>query len=365
MTIVSKVLFVQEQLTDLLNRQQDPAISIILGNGNKDIDRRALKILFKDAMKEVQKQLQSRDYNKHKIQEIEENIEKEIEETDLPSQLKGLGIFASEQAVDILLFPFDVSTKIVVDNHFQVRDLLFAVNRTFQYDIIHLSKKDTRFFNGYGPDIIEIKYHKDFPHGIQTYLEDHWTIDPMYMKMHALTIYSKKVDDFLRLHTNMNKPLVVIGDPELIGYFRKETRYPKRIIAEVHGDYEAATLPEIKKHVDSVYPEMLKNWQIQLLKKNQHYIDAMQYAAGIKDVWKAVFLREGWMLIIEKDYTQSGWSYNSGLRFSIDEEKTDGQYHEDAINDLIEMVLTTGGEVCFVDSGMLNKFDKILLITRY
>jgi len=77
-------------------------------------------------------------------------------------------------------------------------------------------------------------------------------------------------------------------------------------------------------------------------------------------------MKEARILLTERGYRVEGYSTKDGLFLTFDPEfAPGGDYHEDAIDDLAEMVLAQGGEAYFLAPGKLEKFDRILLTTRF
>jgi len=51
--------------------------------------------------------------------------------------------------------------------------------------------------------------------------------------------------------------------------------------------------------------------------------------------------------------------------FSSEDNLKNAFYIKDAVDDVIEKVISSGGDVEFVDEGILNNFDKIVLLEYY
>jgi hypothetical protein len=93
---------------------------------------------------------------------------------------------------------------------------------------------------------------------------------------------------------------------------------------------------------------------------------AGKLTSGIDAVWKDVTNKNGRLLIVEKNYM-------SPARYSIPEdalyvgppEAENRFFIKDAVDDIIEKVLENGGDVEFVDEGILTKHAGIALIGYY
>ncbi|WP_457573977.1 baeRF3 domain-containing protein [Desulfolithobacter sp.] len=368
MNFANKAITIQEKLVNLLNKKEKPAVSIIIGNEARTTENAALRIALKDEIKKVRETLGERGYSKRLVRLLEEKMQQAMEEVDFTGFLYGIGIFVSENEYEILYFPFQVTSKTTVDTSFEIRDLLMTVNRSFQYDVILLSKKKTRFFNAYGPDIQELRTSV-IPEGVDDIIKmkKAGAIDPEKVETDALKKYVRDVDHFVRIFTPVNRPLVVIGDARLQSYFKETTRRPDKIIGEIQGSFDDARVSEIQERVAEIYREFQDKWENQLLDSMQEEIDRLRYVSGLQEVWTVAAMKEGRVLLTERDYRQKGWSVKDGVFLVLGEEKPEeeAEFHEDAVDDIVEMVLSQGGESYFVQPGKLEKYDRIILSTRY
>jgi hypothetical protein len=87
---------------------------------------------------------------------------------------------------------------------------------------------------------------------------------------------------------------------------------------------------------------------------------------GIKQVWQAASQKNGRLLLVEKNFmypahqgaqpesiTREDFSLNSPF------------YIKDAVDDVMEKVLTCGGDIEFVRDGTLKEYGRIALIKFY
>jgi predicted transcriptional regulator len=97
-------------------------------------------------------------------------------------------------------------------------------------------------------------------------------------------------------------------------------------------------------------------------------LGAKRLASGIDDSWKSAVEGRGMELVVEEGYRQPAILHREGyvLELVDDESATDGPRHlDDAVDELVELVLEKGGEVTFVDDGALADCDRVALILRY
>ena len=362
----NKALTLQEKLVELLRVKEEPAVSIILYNEAPSPRNEKFQIALKDAIKEAVKKLEEQGYDKRIVRELEEKMTKLEEKVYYENISKSLVMFVSPHYEEILDIPFKVENKIIVDNSFETRDLLRTVNRLFKYDVILLSKKKTRFFNGFHDVLMEIP-NSDIPEGMEFYLESRVNMkdDPGKAESEAMRLYVLDVDKFLRTYTDMHTPLIVIGDKKLVSYFKNNTKRPAKILDEIYGSYDDARLSEIEKKVTEKLQEYISKRDDELLERVQPDIDRYSYVSGLQEAWEIAAMKEARIMLVEQGYKVEGYSINNGLFLVFDKpENREYEYHADVVDDLAEMVLLQGGEVYFLSPGKLEKYDKILITTR-
>ncbi len=357
---------IQNKLVDLMNVKESPSVSIILKKETPSTRYEEFQLAYKNAVKEAIEKLEALDFPYKTIEHIKNELNSIAEELPFIDGFKTLAVFVSPHRTEVIPLPVEAVSKIVADdNSFEVRDLLRAINRTFQYGVLVLSKKDTRFFHGMNEEIMEIQ--ENLPAGVEYYLEARVgdKNDPAKAETEAAKLYVHEVEHFIRQHTDLNAPLILMGDEKIISYFKNYTKRPKKILAEIHGSYSDSTLAQIKEKIVSQLSELIKKRDEQLLERIQHDIDGLNYAAGIQDCWTAAAMKEARVLLVEQGYSLEGYSVQNGLFLTFSKPDEDFEYHADVIDDLAEMVLAQGGEVYFVQPGLLEKFDKVILTTRY
>ena len=72
------------------------------------------------------------------------------------------------------------------------------------------------------------------------------------------------------------------------------------------------------------------------------------------------------MLVVEKNYMFPAQHSSSADKIEkLEEPYNRFSYIKDAVDDVIERVLDNGGDVEFVDEGLLKEYEKIVLINYY
>ena len=140
----------------------------------------------------------------------------------------------------------------------------------------------------------------------------------------------------------------------------------KHVIDYIPGNFEESSEAEFHKTMTPY----LQNWKIVQQKKVMNQIDeamgCKKLAVGINQVWKAAGEKRGRLLVVEKNFifpAQHGSSPE--VIYNNDDLVQKPFYIKDAVDDIIEKVLASGGDVEFVDEGILKYFSKIALIEYF
>jgi hypothetical protein len=157
-----------------------------------------------------------------------------------------------------------------------------------------------------------------------------------------------------------------MGVKKTLGYLKEITKNGKSIVGYVEGNYDETAESELA----GILKPYLDNWKKvkmdDLRHRMEHAADAGKLATGIRDVWKQASQHRGRLLIVEKNfmYTAQQGSRDDVIYMPV-EPYNKFSYIKDAVDDVIEKVLENGGDVEFVEDGMLNDYQHISLIEFY
>ena len=152
--------FLIEELEMLQREKGKPCVSIIaplwdLSAGRKT-DKLYLQKVIKAAIDEIKLTYPG------EAASLVESINNLHNEINFDRAREGIGIFVSSDFKYQTFFPFSVKEKIVVDNSFEIKDVLFKAQYAFPYYLLHLAEKKARLYRGKLKDLEEVN-SKDFP----------------------------------------------------------------------------------------------------------------------------------------------------------------------------------------------------------
>jgi hypothetical protein len=108
-----------------------------------------------------------------------------------------------------------------------------------------------------------------------------------------------------------------------------------------------------------------KVMQKDLLNKLEEAAGKKKLATGMKEVWSDAMSHRGRLLLVEKNYMYAAQQSSEDAIYKAIEPYNHFSCIKDAVDDVIEKVLGNGGDVEFVDEGLLKEYHHIALIRFY
>jgi len=346
-----------------------PAVSIILPFEPKMSLKAEITQQLKFATDKVEKEIRQH-YPAEIGALVIQKLRTVIKNLNFNTYKKSIAIYVSPVFEKVLYLDMEVEARITVDESFEIRDLIYAKKESQQYLVVLLSGKHSRVFAANADTFIRIKsnvpddisaFDNDAPERVANFS------DPSDHKEIMLKKFLHQTDLGLGfLLQAYPLPVFVAGPAKMLGYFKNITKNEKSIISYIHGNYDEATDAELKEILRLYVNDWKKVKQENLRLQMEKAADAGKLAIGIKDVWKQATQHHGHLLIVEKSFmypAQRG--SNNDVRYMPAGPYNKFSYIRDAVDDIIEKVLENGGDVEFVDDGMLTNYQRIVLTVYY
>ena len=368
-----------EDLLMLQKAKGNICISVIVPTHRTSPDRRVDKPEVEEAIDKAKQLLQIK-YPEKDIKPLLQSLDDQLEAIDFVHNTEGIGLYISPGVKVIVHFPFPVEEKIMVDNNFEIRDLLYKLNYDQPYYVLMLTEKEAKLFEGSWNNLSEIKgdhwpwkYEDEYVYSkparsssfaghahVKIFEKDKTELEHI-----RFTNFFREIDKKLNDYLMNNTPLIILAPERENSLFEKISMHRKNIIHKIHGSYGYENLKSIS---DIVWPGMYEHLQTerkQLINEFKEMIGEHRGISGIQSVWEAAKEGKALKLLVEKDYRCPGFvtenDYNLYLRPPNATHKT----LPDAVDELIETVLQKNGKVYFTDNDWLKDYGRIALITRY
>jgi len=344
-----------------------PAISIIMPFEPKMVSKNELTHSLKLALDRVNEQLRENYPNKISAL-VMSKLKSIVKELNFNTHKKSVAIYVSPVFEKVLYLDITVEQKIIIDESFEIRDLVYSKKQLRKYLVLLLSGKECRILLGNTNSLVRIisdspdpAYITDPPEKVANFSDPSARKDILLEKF--LHHIEKSLDLIL---SSYHLPLFVMGTERIMGHFKKLTKYGSAVIEYIPGNYEEATVEKLRKTLE---PYLL-NWKNirdkDLLNQLHEAADNKKLAFGMKSVWQEAMNHKGKLLVVEKNFMYAAEQGSTGdIIYKATEPYNKFSYIKDAVDDVIEKVLANGGDVEFVDENILTPFQHIALVKYY
>lgn len=346
-----------------------PAISIILPFEPKMGQKAALAYSLKTVTDRVEQDLISNYPDEiaslalHKLKTIIKNL-------NYDTHKKSIAIYLSPVFEKVLYLDIPVEEKIIIDESFEIRDLVYSKKKIQDYLVLLLSSNEIQLYHGNSNMLSRIvsttpeSYHafeNDVPQRVANFSDMAERKEILMNKF--LYHVDHSLDHILKAY---QLPVFVMGTERVSGHFKSITKHQAAIVEYIQGNYEEATLPQLQE----ILKPYLNNWEIVKQKKLMNEVEEAagnkKLAYGMQEVWQEVMNKKGRLLLVEKNYRYTAeHGSRKDIIYKADDSYNKFSYIKDAVDDVIEKILETGGDVEFVEENMLDGYEHIALIKYY
>jgi hypothetical protein len=276
---------------------------------------------------------------------ILERLKSVVKNLDYSTHKKSTAIYVSAEEEKLFYLDTPLEEKVIVDTSFNIRALVESKKRLQQHLVLVLGNNISRVYFGNGLHLVSMltntrkKSQSDNISSLENFL--------------------RETDNNLGIILNYFPllPLFVVGDADILNNYKKITRNETHITQLIETSKYEMSVDEIKT---TLQPYII-NWEYIRMKHLHRRLDnAMEsgkIAVGITNVIKDANQRHAKLLVVEKGYTVPVVKAKQG-----EDALKDSTLLTDAVDEVIERVLASGGEVAFADKNVLEGYQHIALI---
>jgi hypothetical protein len=344
-----------------------PAISILLSLEQMSYAKERIKQSVKQATEEVERHLLEH-YPGEMVLLMKEKLRQLIGSINYNSNKKSVALYLSPLFEKILYLDIPVMETATVDESFDIRDIVSNKKQSKEYLVLHITENEYRIYQGKEQALRLILHnsssahhaaYKDLLNEISANNHGKKTVKEL-MQEHFLKHAANTLDI---LQNAYHLPVFVVGQMQVIDYFQKITHQTAAIVDLLctHQDItDKETIAEILK------PYILDWKKVKyIILKNQlsEAAGKQKLTTGIKAVWQEASAHKGKLLIVEKNFIYPAEQSTGSSQLS----STTRYYPPSCcttnlVDDIIEKILESGGDVEFVEDGYLEDCDRIALI---
>jgi hypothetical protein len=358
-------MITRQDLNQLQSLIEVPALSILLPTHRTSPDNKQDPILVKNLVNEAVERL-TKEFSQRELEPLLERLETLVGEIDYPYTLDGLALYVSHNFAKLYYLPFPVPARVVIDRTFATRDLVYGMHRALRYWVLLLSQASTRLLAGTAETLEEVS-NSNFPMEMTgpgataplPYLADSSYLDDRHRRFfqqvdNAFTPYAK--DEEL--------PLIVGGVDRQISFFQEVSQYTSTIAGTLTGNFDRAAVHELSSQVWPIVQSIREVQQDDALQELENSVGAKKVVFSIEEVWHLTQQGRGKQLLVEKNYHVPAILTVNG-QLELVEQSGGTEVMDDAVDEIIELVLAKGGKVTLVEDGALSVDQPIALILRY
>lgn len=365
--------YVEELLGIKPGEDNHICISVIVPLYKQLPERNQNKLAIKNAVNEAKNILQA-GFSDGNISGLIRKLDELQTPETFAGAAEGVGFFVGEEVGKTILFPFEVKKKVVVDNSFEVRDVIFTKNRMPRYYVLALSNNKTRFFISQQLGIEEV-INESFPLSYEEQFQYPARQKPKVSGNYGSeesTIQEERQKGFYRHLDKLlapyfkreSRPVILLGVSDQQAVFKKTSRYSNNIAAGLNGNFDHLSGPEVFRKIWPEVTRLLEKKDDEVISKLERLSSVGKTITGVEQIWKEAGNMTGKTLVVEKDFSQSAYVDRKIKTLSLKKGKgQDWQKIHDVVDDIIELTIGGHGEVIFVENGRLGRFQKIALMS--
>jgi hypothetical protein len=344
-----------------------PMVSVIAPTHRNSPDNKADPVVVRNLVDQAKERVLV-EQTKREAAAVLEQLDELVDRVDWAHTLDGLALFASADHAELHYLPIAVRGRVVIDETFATRDLVAALARSKRYRVLVLSEKPTRLYDGVRDDLEEHvgdgfpKVHKG-PGGATALPGGN--VNASTVRQEAHMSFFREIDAALgQLLAQDPTPVVVVGVTRYLGYYNKLTSHGDRIIATLEGSHDRTPAHELGKRVWALVEAELDAAAQAKIKELDAAESAGRLSSGLVQAWRAAAEGRGAHLLVDEGYEQAATLDDTGMVLTLTDDRDAPGVIDDAIDELIELVIAKGGEVTFVNGG-LDKQQRVALMLRY
>ncbi len=310
------------------------------------------------------------EFPKREVEPILRNLDQIANQIDYRFAQDGLAMYIHQDFARLFYLPFPLRERVVIDESFFTRDLVFALNRTQRYWVLVLSEKPTRLYEGIRDALNEVQAD-----GFPMIHEGPGGEEPLpggfgVRKSHIRDEYHRKF--FRQVDQALNPfladdplPLVVVGVERYLAFFNEITSHKSHILTTLTGNHDQTPPHELAKLVWPLVELNLNEERKRSLLDLEKAIGERKVVTTIGEIWRYAQEGRGRLLLVEENFHYPAKVAESGLTLLPAEDPTAPDVLDDAVDEIVEAVLAHGGQVIFLEDGLLAEHQRIALILRY
>lgn len=345
-----------------------PCVTITLPTHRTVPENRQDPLRLKNLIKEAADRLLN-EFTKRDMEALFKRLENLTNAIDFQKSLDGLALFVNQDFGRAFRLPFTIKERVVVDESFSTRDLVHALNHSTRYWVLVLSEKPSRLYEGFNHILTEIEAG-GFPMvhegpGGEAPLPGGFGVRKSAYRDERHRQFFRKVDEALkRFLANDPLPLFVVGVDRHHAFFNEVSAHTHAIAGRVAGSHDKTSPYELFELIHPLVDQHRDEQRREALEQLERAVSERKFVSTIGEVWRLANEGRGDLLLVEEDFHYPGRLDGNGVLVRADDPSAPG-IMDDAVDEIIEIVLNKQGRVVFVENGKLEEHRCIAMVLRF
>jgi hypothetical protein len=364
------------EIRALIQERDDWCVSVIIPNHRTSPDRRVDSEVLNKSIRYAKSILHGKNPPASINAMITTSLDRLALEFDPVHAMDGLGLFVSPEIARLVLFPFPVKEKIIVDNTFEARDLYYLEQFSKPYYVLQLTKDEAHLFlmetgatarevtNTYFP----MKNEQEYEYSRSSLGTSYGFAGKGFEKDKSIVNKTRQQPFFKEVAQNVMPyakagDLLVSGAKHILSGFDTLRDRRLKIKGRITSNFKDPN--DLFEHARITYFECRQQEIQMMIDSLKELVGEKRVARGVRNVWSAAIGGKGDTLLVEKDLYDEGITLHDGGLASVADDLTKKNTRNDNVDHIIETILDKGGKVIFTEENQLADYDHIALILRY
>jgi hypothetical protein len=339
-----------------------PAITLIAGAGPAGERRTRLEALARVAQQRLEREFGPDD---PLVAALTGAIA--AQNASVPAGTAPVAVFVSRSHASWIPIPGPARERVVIDQTFATRDLVHARLRAIQTWVLQLGAT-SHLFAGTGQSFARhegggfpVTETSEAGRGRQR----HQLVEPHRLRHRHDRHQIRAIDDALDVvDADDPRPIIIIGARRRIDAFTAQSRHRTQCIAAIPWVGPPLDGPRLGALVRPTLDRIADDQTRRAASEVSAAIGRSRLTTGLHNCWRAASDGLADLLVVEESYEPSArLAPGIGTIEETDDRDAPGVV-DDAVDELVEMVLGRGGRVTIVPDGTLGDLGRLAICTR-
>jgi len=356
----------KETLAKLASERNNPCVSISMGTHRTHPANAQDAIGLKNLIKEAQDRVIA-EFGKRPVSDLLDKLEHLDKAVDINHNLDSLHIFLSNSTQEIVRSPWPVAhDSVQIADHFAIRPLIKAFNRTEAYLILLLSQSGVKLFEALNDGIVEEIRNNDFPFKETTHYltsgdrqSDPKQVDNMVRE------YLNTVDKAVqRVHRDSDMRCVAICTEDNYSRLMQVADKPSAYYGHVNINYNDTANHTIAAEAWTLVQSLQHQRRSDAIQEMQQAVSQGKVLTDLAEIFRAAKEGRGDLLITRNDYSQAV-KMTDEFSFNLVTDVSAPDVTDDIVSDIAWEVMSKKGRAIFTDQDEISAIGEIALKVRY